>query len=234
MQSRIVASYGSNLKKHKKLYRLLKKFSKLLENYSWPDRGKIDVAYWYGERALSGLLAASAWMVRDGWSLEEFTSQRKSTRRKPRRKRSKKSGAPRCDMWLGVGGKDFTIEAKYFPVSVKGLGENKLKQVVANIEKKISSAFCQLATLSRKYQVGCPVGVCYAIPYFSEDHLEVRKGLPKFFRAVRDMVESEDGTFAASFMYKGHAPGDPDENSGKRYFHPGMIVVLRCKKEWRF
>ena len=53
------------------LRRVLKNFCQCLENYDYP---KNDIAYWYGERALTGLLASAAWKVRGGWSLEEFAA----------------------------------------------------------------------------------------------------------------------------------------------------------------
>jgi len=74
------------------LRKVLKKLCYCLKCYDDP---KNDIAYWYGERAISGLLASAAWMVRDGWSLEEFTGQRKKGRRK--------NASGKGDLWLGVG-----------------------------------------------------------------------------------------------------------------------------------
>ena len=36
-----------------------------------------DFCYWYNERPLTGILGAAAWVLKDGWSLEEFVAKRK-------------------------------------------------------------------------------------------------------------------------------------------------------------
>jgi hypothetical protein len=75
---------------------LLRGWGGLMDRYC--EDGE-DAPYWYGERALTGLLAAAAWQRKAGWSLEEFTGRRRS-------------GAGRGDAWIGVGADTYTIEAK--------------------------------------------------------------------------------------------------------------------------
>src|SRR2546426_9391436 len=62
---------------------LLRRWSNLITyTTAGEEDDEDDVPYWYGERPLTGLLAAAAWRHRQGWSLEEFAGRRdrKSTR----------------------------------------------------------------------------------------------------------------------------------------------------------
>ena len=129
--------------------KVLKKFCYCLKQYDDP---KTDIAYRYGERALTGLLASASWMVRDGWSLEEFTGQRKKGRRK--------NCSGKGDLWLGVGRKSYTIEAKVtWPTQLKDV--NKWKTTVA---EKLSKAGSQLNALDKSYRAGKPIAICYVVP----------------------------------------------------------------------
>jgi hypothetical protein len=59
--------------------RFLRNWTLLIERCDDPEEAKgrlKDVAYWYGERALTGLLAAAAWQTRGWWALE--TSRNKT------------------------------------------------------------------------------------------------------------------------------------------------------------
>ncbi|HSQ52575.1 MAG TPA: hypothetical protein VLL94_15095 [Nitrospiraceae bacterium] len=78
---------------------VLKEFGKILNDYNSSD----DVAYWYGERALTGLLTAAAWGIKGGWSIEEFTGLRRTGGRQ---------NSGKGDAWIGIQRKTFTVEAK--------------------------------------------------------------------------------------------------------------------------
>ncbi len=52
---------------------LLREWMRLFREHEGNDE---DVAYWYGERALTGLLSAAAWKVQYWWALEEFVGKR--------------------------------------------------------------------------------------------------------------------------------------------------------------
>jgi hypothetical protein len=75
----------------------------LLDAYTKLCGSDVDVAYWYTERSLSGLLASAAWRVPCGWSLVEFSADRGK-----KANESRGSG----DLWLGIGEEEFTVEAK--------------------------------------------------------------------------------------------------------------------------
>ncbi len=57
---------------------LLQMWALLLDYYDTPDQSPDDrdIAYWYGEQTLNGVLAAAAWKVPGGWSLQEFTGEK--------------------------------------------------------------------------------------------------------------------------------------------------------------
>jgi hypothetical protein len=80
---------------------LLQEWSRCLDDYDRPTWTQRDVAYWYGGRALNGLLAAAAWRLRgegtrDIWALEEFGEGFRNRQ---------------GDMWLAIGSGIFTIRA---------------------------------------------------------------------------------------------------------------------------
>lgn len=124
---------------------VLQEFGKLLEEYNSTD----DVAYWYGERALSGLLAATAWRTRAGWSLEEFSGLRRTGGRQ---------NSGRGDVWIGIGRRTFTVEAKIL------WPQGPLKTAIADTRKLLDEAGNQLDSLDAKYQADVPAAVCYLVP----------------------------------------------------------------------
>jgi hypothetical protein len=82
--------------------KLLVTWAGLIERYdgaSDTDQRLKDVAYWYGERALTGLLAAAAWRTNKyWWSIEEFTGKRHVD---PRLRKSRTNGAGRGEAICG-------------------------------------------------------------------------------------------------------------------------------------
>jgi len=202
---------------------LLKLFSALAARISCYDDPPKDTGYWYGERALTGFLASAAWSLRDGWALEEFTGLRVN---------GKKQGSGRGDIWVGVNGHSYTIEAKaVWP-------GGSIDKAITGAETKLSDAATQLRCLHKMYQVGRPVALCYIIPDLN------KKGRFAGSRTIRDFFTDmpkrfgDTRTAVASFWYEKQVPN----YAGRIY--PGVVIVARdgprktneprCKLELRY
>jgi len=194
--------------RHKEWRLVLDQFTKHLRWYNSPE----DIAYWYGERALSGLLAASAWGVKEGgWSLEEFSGLRSA---------GKGQSAGRGDLWLGAGGRTFTIEAKFLwsggPVS----------DAIENTRKKLLEARKQLISLDRDYQIDIPTAVCYVVPNLKigGDYSDKSSVDQLFFKLQTTLLIER--RMIATFRYK----SDPPRHEGVIY--PGIIMVSEFWPPW--
>ena len=196
---------------HKEWVDLLKRFKKYLD---WYHEGDDDVAYWYGERALSGYLAMAGWDLPDGWSLEEFTGLRK---------KGKKKSAGRGDLWVGTSKKTFTVEAK-----MAWLG-GPIDKAIKNIREQLDVAGKQLDKLDPDYRVdSIPTAVCYAVPnlnvnpkskYGTKEHIDdLYTEVERAFSSSRKIV--------GAFRYK----YDPLPYDGRIY--PGVIVVTEFWAPW--
>lgn len=104
-----------------------------------------DVAYWYGERALVGHLAAAAWLRRGGWALVEFLGRDATATRIG-------------DLWLGTGSAESTVEAKCV------WGGTSIQRAVRAVEEALGRAGRQLRSYAPEYRVGEPVAICFVIP----------------------------------------------------------------------
>lgn len=208
----------------KKWIQLLEKFAEMLDEYYDP-RDPDDVAYWYGEQCLTGLLASAAWSLRSrkGWALVEILETGK--KRKERQ----------VDMWLGID-KDkkasFTVEAKSHPPTGGDPGKS-----VQSISTEIMAALEQLKKIPKKnnYRWGLPAAVCYIVPalptsprrappseidrMFSESPLNILGDLTKRFPRARIVI--------GSFRFRGKPPKD------KGWCYPGIIVVVVIWTTWR-
>ncbi len=219
--------YGKsrNEKAHRRLTTLLRKFGQLLTRYNDP---KEDIAYWYGERALTGLLAGASWQFKSGWSLEEFKTHRR------KRKGAKKTPGL-GDLWLGVSDKKndcFTIEAKVWePESFDDESE-----VIKGTKKGIRSALKQLSQLRSSYRVGRPAAVCYVAPCLKKSGMAQKLGqIIKLFQAIVRAFEADKRTVAASFWYDSmKSMPTYRRHTGKKvyYCYPGLIVVIRYMQGW--
>ena len=89
---------------------------KTYETYETKSDDDSDLAYWHGERPLTGLLAAAAWKI-SGWSLEEFGVRRKGPN-------SDHATEGRCDLQWGLQESQTTVEAK-----IAWIDQAKLKTV---------------------------------------------------------------------------------------------------------
>ncbi|MDT7041770.1 hypothetical protein [Candidatus Nitronereus thalassa] len=184
---------------------LLEAFRNLLSDYDVPPN---DVGYWYGERALSGLLCVAAWKLEDGWGLEEFTGFRNI---------SEKKTVGRGDLWISIGKKkDLTIEAK----ALWPTGNPKI--VVKSVLKKLDEAGKQLDSLERSYRNGPKkTEICYVIPEFKEygainDPLKIRE----WFITLSELLELEKVSIGA-FWYEDNPPYDDEK------IYPGVLIISR-------
>lgn len=130
---------------------LLREWIELLHSYSTPNgEGERDVPYWYGERSLTGLLAAAAWRLKNGWSLEEFSTLRGQ---------EEEARVGWADLWIGIGGESFTVEAKLtWP-------EGDSESAAERIRERLNEARDQLRAIENAYREGEPFSVCYIVPW---------------------------------------------------------------------
>jgi len=201
-------AYSKKRKQHQDLQKLFAALAVRLEDYDSPPT---DTGYWYGERALTGFLAAAAWSLPRGWSLEEFTGLRMS---------GKKKGSGRGDIWFGIGKKSYTVEAKaVWP------GSN-VDNAIKGAEAKLSDAASQLRQLHKAYRVGRPVAVCYIIPDLnSKGRFADSATIREFFMKMPRQF-SDSRTAVASLWYE----KNPPRYNGRIY--PGVVLVARLLPGW--
>ena len=132
---------------------VLERWLSLLEEYEKAESACPDLAYWYGERPLTGLLGVAAWMVK-GWSLEEFGAERQSRFGKKRQGRG--------DLWIGRSCAKAIVEAKICWVNQKDV-DKASDHVNMGLRKSRS----QLRKLVLAGDDGQPVSVCYVVPHYS-------------------------------------------------------------------
>lgn len=194
------------LLRHEGWGRLLNIWARLMRKYTNLEStdGEKDVPYWYGERALTGLLAAAAWMLPGGWSLEEFTGQRGSGRRV-------RSG--RGDLWIGIGRANYTIEAKVAWPSIARKGE------VPYVRAQLSDGEKQLQNLEPKYREGKGIAICYVVPSLRADKMNGNK--ERIARHFAKMCGDLKGTGSIVAAYRDNGVLLKHEN----YIYPGVILV---------
>jgi hypothetical protein len=187
---------------------ILKEFGKLLNQYNLSD----EFAYWYGERALTGLWAAAAWRIKDGWSIEEFTGLRRTGGRQ---------NSGKGDVWIGIQRKTFTVEAKMV------WAQGPHATAIRDARKKLSEAGDQLDSLDTTYQVDVPTAVCYIVPELNLNRGHSKpEAIDQFFTKVPHALKSNKRCTGA-FWYK-NDPLKPHKD--KRY--PGVIVVAQFWSPW--
>ena len=118
---------------------LLHRWGKLLDRYQRMCNryGDDDVAYWYGERALTGFLTAAALQLKGGIGLEEFLGYRGT---------GKKRRAGRGDAWLSMGNHWFCLEAKQYFVS------GGSKTAISAVDSRLRAARKQLNNLGSSWK----------------------------------------------------------------------------------
>jgi len=192
---------------------LLRLLGRLMDTFQASASG--EPAYWYGERALTGLLAAAAWKMKRGGSLEEFLSLRRHGR---------KNSSGRGDAWVFVGNHWYTVEAK-----VKWPRSTSSKAILKAVSDGIGEAKAQLSSLDSAYKRGTTkAAVCYIVP-----ELEVGVGdrppsanqARESFLKVRDELDASN-VVLASYWHQGKLPRHRDRKEGKTFMYPGVIVVV--------
>ena len=205
--AKLSAAYFPKRPIHKEWVDLLKTLEKYLDWYG--DDGD-DVAYWYGERALSGFLSSAAWDV--GWSLEEFTGLRTD---------GKKQNAGKGDLWLGMGKKAFTVEAKV------EWSQGPILTTIRNVRKKLKAAKKQLDELDSVYRVGLPTAVCYVVPDINMNGRHAgQEHLNTFFSEIPTSLASSR-RIVGSFRYRGK---QVPHHNGRVY--PGLLVIAEFWSAW--
>jgi hypothetical protein len=136
---------------------LLHVWSTLLDYYDNPADSPREVVYWYGERALYGLLAAAAWKLPGGWSLQEVTWEAAHAQR------------GRTDLWLGFEHHQFTIEAKLCWLGTSDIRGGQWSKAV---QAMLRQAYAQLRMLPPGYRVGSPVALAFLVPEWCRRVLE--------------------------------------------------------------
>jgi hypothetical protein len=184
--------------------RLLRRWGQLLDAYATPEPPARDAAYWYGERALTGLLAAAAWQIPKGWSLEEFTGRRGSVRR-PR--------AGRGDKWLGTGRGRYTLEAKVaWPSTLSGNATREAR-------RQLDLGAGQLKQLDARFRCGKGLALCYVVPslHRTRNPLDNRS----FQSLARDLLHGPIAHPAITAIHESR--GKPFADGGRLY--PGVILL---------
>ncbi len=187
---------------------VLKEFGKIMNEYNSIN----DVAYWYGERALTGLLTAAAWRIKGGWSIEEFTGLRRTGGRQ---------NSGKGDAWIGIQRKTFTVEAKMV------WAQGPLDTAIKDIRKRLGEAGDQLDSLDATYQIAVPTAVCYIVPELNlSGGYSTADDIDRFFTEVPRALKSSKRCIGA-FWYRNDPP---KPHQGKRY--PGVIVVAQFWSPW--
>lgn len=189
---------------------LLKEWISLIHNYSVSDGKQRDIPYWYGERALTGLLSSAAWRIDNGWALEEFSTLRGQ-------EDDKSTG--RGDLWIGVSDKTFTVEAKLtWP---DGNQETAKKRV----EKRLDEAKAQLKDIELSCQQGNPVSVCYVVPWpkiKTKKVAEETLGNVELLKQLVDFFQT-NGHATALFIPDGAPIIEEDR------VYPGVALIARVE-----
>ena len=218
----LLSAFGARKRKTERLYRLIENFGKCLEDYNELTGVKKDrdIAYWYGERTLTGLLAGAVWRMRENrWALEEFISERQIRKKKKR---------GRGDLWFGLTAKEeYTVESKLYEPDTKIVWASD--RLVRQTQKRLDKAFGQLSELKKRYRVGRPLAVSFLVPYIWKAwYPSYQAG--KIFRQIAHSKQwKRSDTVVGSFWYSNGALSYLDKTSkpGIFYFAPGVIVVMQ-------
>ncbi len=189
--------------------RLIHKWAGLLD--AWENTAN-DLAFYYGERALTGMLAAAAWQLSGGRALEEFSALR------TRKGSGIKSKAGRGDLWLFLAKKWFTIETKVLWPGSYG------KKTIRAINGELDTARSQLRKLDRAYRDGYPVAICWVVPELSiTGRWSTNEAIDRFFSQIIEELADEK-TLVASYR-----PSRERRQVAlnKRKLYPGVILVGR-------
>lgn len=197
---------------------VLGKWLHLLNEYEHLDPSETDLAYWYGERPLTGFLGAAAWQI-GGWSLEEFGAGRWKQRLGEIRQ-------GRGDLWLGctrvptTG--ECTVEAK-----VLWVYQNDFDAVKIGLYDKLKQARKQLRQLKSTDQVGQPFSICYVVPCYTKP--KSKKRGEKILTRLADDTRQKG---MATATHLATIENITDVEDGERCTYPGVLLVAR-QEQWR-
>ena len=166
-----------------------------------------DIPWWYNERAWVGVVAGAAWRT-GAQAFEEYSDTKivYCKKRKPR----KKSG--RVDLWLGVGTKEYLIEAKH--VEVNADGTKRLTKIKASLAAARSAVSCVCAYSNQKR-----LSMVCITPYL----LAEKKGqVDALLRKLIQETSSERATVA--WVFPKNIRTYPWEDG---YIYPGGILILK-------
>ncbi len=191
--------------KHARLWDgLLRKWLDLLRRYEASK--KKDLGYWHGERPLTGFLGAAAWLLEDGWSIEEFSAKRLEGSQKT---------AGRGDLRIGRGEVEATIEAKIY------WANQQMPEVRSKLLERLGDAKRQLRALTPGYRFGDPVSVCYVVPWYTGTAGK-QKGRT-VLTELETWANSQEMATARHFT-----PKERTKSEGSEY--PGVLLVARQEK----
>jgi hypothetical protein len=197
---------------------VLGRWLSLLKEYEGVDPSDKDLAYWYGERPLTGLLGAAAWQL-GGWSLEEFGAGRW-------KKRSGETRLGRGDLWLGCTRGDATgaatVEAK-----ILWAYQNSLDAVKTALDDQLNRARKQLRQIESADRVGEPFAVCYVVPCFAGSKSKQRG--ERLLTWLAGQTRQEGMADATHLATIGNIT---DVDDKERPTYPGVLLVAR-QEQWR-
>ena len=194
----------------KSLKPALANWQKFMDVDFWDDRN--DAPWWYNERALLSLFAGAVWKYREGWAFEEFTTDKRKTTKRGKRKKSKGRG----DITFGIGEQGFVAEAKQcWPI----LGTRS--QGVTEIISKTLRSACRDCSALPSYGYG-RLGILFVVP-----RIRISRGKQKNASEKLDMFLSAISSFrttASAWMF-------PIEKrflkGGDGYLYPGIVLLLK-------
>jgi len=188
---------------------VLMQWLELLKRYESGSGDDFDVAYWHGERPLTGLLGAAAWMLQDGWSLEEFSTKRKFESYKIH---------GRGDLWFGRDKENSTVEAKiYWAGETIGTAKKYLLE-------RLDEAAAQLRSLKKNNRNGDPVSVCFVVPWY-----DAPKGKT---RGLETLAKLEKWAREESLTTAKHIAAANACITSKGSEYPGVLLVAR-QESWK-
>ncbi len=195
--------------------RLLRQWGALMDE--WCDQYRKDAPYCYGERPLTGLLAAAAWKLGNGMSLEEVEAQRMPGRR---------IAFGRLDAWIVLRGVFYHIEAKG-PV-VFGSNSGTLKVAIRRVCEELKEAARDVRNVPDLYQGDRGVALCYLLHVPRWPQGKKKPPGDELLEAVASHFGS--GAYAVSAWYTppaGQRPEDWSKEGGKRvrWWYPGVALV---------
>lgn len=192
---------------------LLRRWGALLDRYEKLAATWEDVAYWYNERPLTGILAAAAWQIPGGCSLEECPVERGPKLRR-------RSG--RSDACIMTGGTWYYIEAKRRFVS------GKAEAAIQHAEDSLQWAVSQLRDLGRSHRTDSrAMALCYVQPCVMGRGVgSADSRWSMYCDEVGEHFKAQ-GEMLATYEPRGEKAGRWNGKDGSRGQYLGVILVGR-------